>query len=122
MSTAARVRFDKNSALYAKSDNSAGYCQAYNTGGVPNTGGHSGSGIILSDVSGGTIERCVAYNNGALCNSPGGGPVGIWTWDSSNITIQYNESYSNRTGATSLDGGGFDFDAGVSNSLTPFNH
>src|SRR5206468_751201 len=69
-----------------------------------------------------TIERCVAYNNGAACNNPGGGPMGIWTWDSNNITIQYNESYANRCGTGSRDGGGFDLDGGVTNSVMQYNY
>jgi hypothetical protein len=81
---------------------------------------HSGSGIVLSDVDGGMIEQSTAFENGWLCNSRDGGPVGIWAWDSNNIVIQNNESYSNKTSAK--DGGGFDLDGGVTNSVLQYNY
>ena len=92
-----------------------GHVRAFDNPGVPGATSNSGSGIILASVDGGTIERSVAYNNGRLCTSVGG-PVGIWTYDSTRITIQYNEAFANRTGA-SWDGGGFDLDQNVSNSI-----
>ena len=49
-----------------------GSCRTYN----------NGSGVVLGDVNGATIERCVAYNNGANNNYSGGGSIGIWAWDS----------------------------------------
>lgn len=115
-------KFSKSSTAYAHEDVYLGYSQAYNNPGVSGTSrGHTGSGIVLSDVNRGMIERSVAYNNGWLCNSVREGPVGIWAWDSNNITIQYNESYRNRV-AGSKDGGGFDFDGGVTNSLMQYNY
>ena len=48
-------------------------------------------------------------------------PVGIWAWDSRNIIIQYNESFNNKTGATK-DGGGFDLDGGMVNSIMQYNY
>lgn len=114
--------FSKSSTAYAHEDVYIGYSKAYNNPGVSGTSrGHTGSGIVLSDVNRGTIERSVAYDNGWLCNSEQGGPVGIWAWDSNNITIQYNESYRNRV-AGSKDGGGFDLDGGVTNSLMQYNY
>lgn len=74
-----------------------------------------GSGIILSSVDGGTVERCVAHDNGAECS----GSSGIWAWDSKNILFQFNESYSNHS--IEEDGDGFDFDGGVTNSVMQFN-
>ena len=50
-----------------------------------------------------------------------GGPVGIWTWDSNRVVIQYNESHHNRTGSPK-DGGGFDLDGGVQNSIVQYNY
>ncbi|HEX8523050.1 MAG TPA: right-handed parallel beta-helix repeat-containing protein [Tepidisphaeraceae bacterium] len=82
---------------------------------------NSGSGIVIGQVKGGTIERSVAYGNGVRCDSIQGGPVGIWAWDSDTITIQHNESYNNGT-AGQLDGGGFDLDGGVVNSVIQYNY
>lgn len=99
-----------------------GHCKAYDNPGDPAfQKNHSGNGIMVEEVDGGMIERCVAYNNGYLCNYPGGGPVGIWAHAANKVIIQYNESYNNRTGK-SVDGGGFDFDGGVSNSLLQYNY
>lgn len=81
------------------------------------TGGYKGSGIVLGHVNGGTIEYCVAYGNGAA----GNGGVGLWTYESNNIVIQFSESYDNRTSANH-DGGGFDLDGGVTNSVMQYNH
>jgi hypothetical protein len=66
------------------------------------------------------IERCEAYENGAS-NTHVGGPVGIWVWDVNNALIQHNESHHNRTNSTA-DGGGFDFDGGVTNSVMQYNY
>jgi hypothetical protein len=83
---------------------------------------HSGNGILVESTDGAIIERCIAYNNGFDCHSPNGGPVGIWTHASNNVIIQYNESHHNKTGSGSVDGGGFDFDAGVTNSIFQYNY
>jgi hypothetical protein len=82
---------------------------------------NSGSGIVIGQVSGGKIEKSVAYGNGVRCDSTQGGPVGIWAWDSANIVIQKNESYNNGV-AGQLDGGGFDLDGGVINSVIQYNY
>jgi len=87
-----------------------GSCRTYN----------NGSGVVLGDVNGATIERCVAYNNGANNNYSGGGSIGIWAWDSNRVTIQHNESYNNKT--KTVDGGGFDLDGGVTNSIMQYNY
>lgn len=97
-----------------------GHVRAFDNPGIASAASNSGSGIILASVDGGTIERSVAYNNGRLCVSTGG-PVGIWTYDSTRVVIQYNESFGNRTGA-SWDGGGFDLDQNVSDSIVQFNY
>jgi len=97
-----------------------GRCRTYNNAGIRNKGSNSGSGIVLGDVNGATIERSVAYNNGAKNNYAGGGPVGIWAWDSNRVTIQHNESYNNKT--STADGGGFDLDGGVTNSIMQYNY
>ncbi len=97
-----------------------GYSSAYGNSGVAGLSTNSGNGIVLGNVNGGTIERSVAHDNGWL-NTAIGGPVGIWTYDSTGVTIQFNESYANRT-ASSADGGGFDLDQNVSNSIVQYNY
>ena len=81
---------------------------------------NDGSGIWFTAVSGGTIENSVAYNNGALCNWEGAGACGIWDIYSTGITIQNNEAHNNKTRA--IDGGGFDLDKSVRNSVMQYNY
>jgi hypothetical protein len=50
----------------------------------------------------------------------GNGPVGIWSYESNRVTIQYCISYRNRTSNGGKDGGGFDFDGGITNSLMQY--
>lgn len=115
--------YDVNSAEYAHADVSIVDCRAHDNRGDPEyLRNHSGNGIQLGEVDGGLIERCLAWSNGSLCNSPEGGPVGIWAYSANRVTIQFCESYDNRTGAASVDGGGFDFDGGVSNSVMQYNY
>ena len=112
--------FNKNATGYAHRNVTVRRCKAFNNRGVLNSGSHSGSGIVLSDVQGAVVERCLAYNNGEFSNSPAGGPVGIWCWDSDQVVIQHCESYGNRT--QTIDGGGFDLDGGVTNSVLQYNY
>jgi len=115
--------YDMKTNLYANHNVTVAHCTAYDNPGDPKfTANHSGSGIFLEDVDGGVIERCVARNNGALCPCPAGGPIGIWATSANNITIQFCESHHNHTSAQSLDGGGFDFDGGVTNSVLQYNY
>jgi len=72
---------------------------------------------VLGQVDGAIVERSVARSNGTLA---GKGNVGIWTWHSNNVTIQHNEAYDNRSPA-GADGGGFDIDGGVTNSVVQYN-
>ncbi len=96
-------------------------CTFHDNPGDPSvTTNHTGDGVYLGDVNGALIEYCEAFGNGALCANPKGGPVGIWTYDSNAVTIQFCESHHNRTGAGSLDGGGFDFDGGTTNSTIQY--
>ncbi len=94
--------------IYAHQDISIHDSHAYNMKG--------GSGIVLSSVDGGIVERCIAYENGSEYS----GGAGIWAWDSTNIVFQYNESHNNRT--IGVDGDGFDFDGGVTNSVMQYNY
>jgi hypothetical protein len=114
--------FDALSTAYAHANVTVSWCKSYNNYGLSGIGSHSGNGILIGDVDGGTIERCIAWNNGQRCDYSGGGPIGIWAWDANNVTIQYNESYANKTGSASVDGGGFDFDGGVTNSRIQYNY
>jgi hypothetical protein len=50
----------------------------------------------------------------------GNGPVGIWAWESSHIRIRYCISYYNKTSRNAKDGGGFDLDGGVTNSIIEY--
>lgn len=97
-----------------------GRVRAYRNLGIAGDTNPTGNGIVLGNVKNATIERSVAYENGGLNNAKDG-PVGIWTYDSTNVTIQYNESYNNRTGGKT-DGGGFDLDQNVSNSVMQYNY
>ena len=97
-----------------------GYSTASANRGIPGSPTNSGSGIVFGGVAGGTIERSVAHGNGAL-STAAEGPVGIWAYDSTRVIIQHNESYGNRTGGPA-DGGGFDLDQNVSDSILQFNY
>jgi hypothetical protein len=43
--------------------------------------------------------------------------VGIWAWDATHVTLENNWAYDNRSGLAGIDGGGFDFDGGVTHSV-----
>jgi hypothetical protein len=98
-----------------------GYCKAFNNPGIPGKKGHTGNGILISGVNGAVVEYCEAYNNGALNSGPEGGPIGIWAWDANDVKIQFCESHHNKTN-NNKDGGGFDLDGGVTNSVMQYNY
>ncbi len=50
----------------------------------------------------------------------GNGPVGIWAYESDRVIIQYCISYRNKTSKGAADGGGFDLDGGVTNSVVQY--
>jgi hypothetical protein len=79
--------------------------------------GVTGNGIMLEGVAGARISYCVAHDNG----KDGKAPVGIWGAMGERITIEHCESYNNNT-ATLTDGGGFDFDWDVKNSVMQYNY
>jgi hypothetical protein len=112
--------YDTQTKLYANSNVYIGYCIVHDNPGQPGFQNHSGNGILMSHVDGGTIEYNLAYNNGALSDYPKGGPVGIWATASNNIELQFNISHSNKS--KYADGGGFDFDGGVTNSVMQYNY
>jgi hypothetical protein len=98
-----------------------GYSLAENNPGDPTVrNNHSGNGIVVGSVRGGVIEHCEARYNGWDMVWTGNGPVGIWAWESDRITIQFCVSHHNRSTAT--DGGGFDFDGGMTNSVLQYNY
>jgi hypothetical protein len=113
-------RFDRLSTGYSHQNVYIGNTKVYNNSGIPNKSNNSGSGILVGDTRYATIEYNEAYENGALNNYTVGGPVGIWTWDSTQVNIQYNKSYRNRT--QRFDGGGFDLDGGVTDSIMQYNY
>ncbi len=114
-----------NSGIYTHSPASYGFENVYIghtqvsniVGTSTKANGGSGNGIVLGMVDGATVERSVVHDNGMT----GGANVGIWTYNSRNVTIQYNESYNNKT-ATAVDGGGFDLDGGVVDSVMQYNY
>ncbi|TSD67297.1 hypothetical protein FFF34_007845 [Inquilinus sp. KBS0705] len=96
-------------------------CLADNNPGDPtNLTNHSGNGILVGGSDSVLIDHCVATNNGWDMPRLGNGPVGIWGYESSHLTIQYCISYNNKTHAGASDGGGFDFDGGVTNSVIQY--
>ncbi len=98
-----------------------GYCLAENNPGDPTIlQNHSGNGIVIGSVSKALIEYCEARYNGWDMPRKGNGPVGIWTWNADQVVIQYCVSHHNRS--TGTDGGGFDFDGGVTNSILQYNY
>ena len=98
-------------------------CIAENNPGCPAVkNNHSGNGILIGGVTNGIIEYCEAMNNGWDMPRDGNGPVGIWAYQSDSITIQYCYSHHNKTSVNGKDGGGFDFDGGITNSVMQYNY
>lgn len=96
-------------------------CKAENNPGDPtNLDNHSGNGILAGVSDSVMIDHCTATDNGWDMPRTGNGPVGIWAWESSNVTIQYCISYRNKTQKNAKDGGGFDLDGGVRNSVIQY--
>ncbi|MCX6253948.1 MAG: right-handed parallel beta-helix repeat-containing protein, partial [Bacteroidia bacterium] len=96
-------------------------CKAENNPGDPTMlDNHSGNGILVGVSDSVVVDHCTATNNGWDMPRQGNGPVGIWTWQSNRITIQYCISYRNKTSENAKDGGGFDLDGGVTNSVIQY--
>jgi hypothetical protein len=112
--------FDSRSTSYSHQNVYIARSKAHNNLGVPNKGTNSGSGIVVGDTSDATIEYNEAFDNGRLNNFAKGGPVGIWAWDATRVKIQYNKSYRNRS--QTFDGGGFDLDGGMTDSIMQYNY
>jgi hypothetical protein len=106
---------------YDNSNIQIAFCTAENNPGDPTAlTNHSGNGILASSVKGGLIEYCESFNNGWDMPWKGNGPVGIWIWDCTDFIIQHCISHDNKTAVGASDGGGFDLDGGVSNSIIQF--
>jgi hypothetical protein len=82
---------------------------------------HSGNGILVGGVTNALIEYCESMNNGWDMPREGNGPVGIWAYKSDSVVIQYCYAHHNKTSPKGHDGGGFDFDGGVTNSIMQYN-
>ncbi len=96
-------------------------CRAENNPGDPtNLTNHSGNGIVVGNCKNVLIDHCTATNNGWDMPRIGNGPVGIWAYEAENVIIQHCLSYRNKTSKGGADGGGFDLDGGVTNSIIQF--
>jgi len=96
-------------------------CMAENNPGDPtNHENHSGNGILVHMSRNVTIDHCTATNNGWDMPRLGNGPIGIWAYNSDSVAIQYCIAYRNRTHKGAMDGGGFDLDGGVTNSVIQY--
>lgn len=97
------------------------YCTAENNPGDPsNLTNHSGNGILAGVCRNVVIEHCVATNNGWDMPRKGNGPVGIWCYEADSVIIEHCISYKNKTAPGASDGGGFDLDGGVTNSVIQY--
>lgn len=96
-------------------------CRADNNPGDPtNLTNHSGNGIVCGHCTRLLIDRCSATNNGWDMPRIGNGPVGIWCYEADSVTIQHCLAYRNKTSIGGADGGGFDLDGGVTNSVVQY--
>jgi hypothetical protein len=91
-----------------------------NPGDPTNLTNHSGNGILVGNCKHVLIEYCSATNNGWDMPRTGNGPVGIWAYEADSIIIQHCLSYRNKTSPGAADGGGFDLDGGVTNSIIQY--
>lgn len=96
-------------------------CRADNNAGNPTAlDNHSGNGILVGNSKNVLIEYCTATNNGWDMPRTGNGPVGIWAYEADSLIIQHCISYRNKTAPGAADGGGFDLDGGVTNSIIQY--
>src|SRR5580658_4059194 len=96
-------------------------CRADDNPGDPtNLTNHSGNGIVCGHCTRLLIDHCSATNNGWDMPRIGNGPVGIWCYEADSVTIQHCLAYRNKTSPGAADGGGFDLDGGVTNSVIQY--
>ena len=94
------------------------HCRADDNPGDPtNLTNHSGNGIVCGHCTRLLICDCSATNNGWDMPRVGNGPVGIWCYEADSVTIRHCLAYKNKTSPGAADGGGFDLDGGVTNSV-----
>lgn len=94
------------------------YCRADDNPGDPtNLTNHSGNGIVCGHCTRLLIDHCSATNNGWDMPRIGNGPVGIWCYEADSVTIRHCLAFRNKTSPGAADGGGFDLDGGVTNSV-----
>lgn len=91
-----------------------------NPGDPTNFSNHSGNGILVGFCKNVFIDKCTATNNGWDMPRTGNGPVGIWCYEADSVVIQRCLSYKNKTAPGASDGGGFDLDGGVTNSIIQY--
>lgn len=91
-----------------------------NPGDPTNLDNHSGNGILVGNCKNILLEYCTATNNGWDMPRIGNGPVGIWAYEADSVIIQHCISYRNKTATGAADGGGFDLDGGVTNSIIQY--
>jgi hypothetical protein len=103
--------------MRANEDVYVGRVRAFNNLGIKGWKQINGSGIALGQVVRGIVEYSVAHDNGLY----GFNGAGIWGYDADGLVFQHNEAYRNHT-AGYADGGGFDFDRNVSNSVMQYNY
>jgi hypothetical protein len=77
-------------------------------------------GILVMELSNGTIQNSVVYRTG-LCPNCGSTPSGLWEWYCHTCTIQNNESYANQTW-NAHDGGDFDIDYYNTDNIVQYNY
>ncbi|HEY5464997.1 MAG TPA: right-handed parallel beta-helix repeat-containing protein [Hanamia sp.] len=96
-------------------------CVAENNPGDPtNLTNQSGNGIVVGHCTDVVIDHCSATNNGWDMPRIGNGPVGIWCYEADSVIIQHCISYRNKTSVGGADGGGYDLDGGVTNSIIQY--
>lgn len=113
--------FDPAAPRYANENVTISGVQAFaNLGDAHDHLHNTGNGIDVGSVRGAVVEKSVAYANGSNCDSREG-PVGIWAYDSTGVVLQHNVSFQNHTRGLT-DGGGFDLDQNVSDSVVQYNY
>ena len=97
------------------------FCRAENNPGDPTQlENHSGNGILVGLCRKVVVSNCVATNNGWDMPRIGNGPVGIWAYEADSVIIEHCISYRNKTSVGGEDGGGFDLDGGITNSIIQY--
>lgn len=94
----------------------------YNCTGTVSASNWVGSGIFVGQTTNATISFNIAHDFGQNSTYNGSGAGGIWTADGTNHTISFNECYNGQAGSGGIDGGCFDLDGGVTNSVIEYNY